>query len=82
MSSLAMVVIKPFCGPADMSVQDWDSLFSLLITNASFQELKIHFPTKNCDDAIMSVLSRYLLRATSLVSFKLTGCMSLSFFPL
>jgi hypothetical protein len=43
-----------------MCEQDWNFLFSLLLTSTSLQELNIDFRLDACNDAFISALAHYL----------------------
>jgi hypothetical protein len=70
MTSLKTVIVSR---ASDMSLQDWDLLVPLLLTCKSLQELEVF----SCDDAAMSVFSRYL-GGLSLISLSLHGHINLS----
>jgi hypothetical protein len=62
----------------DMSVDDWDLIFRLLLTSTSLQELRLFL--KSQDDRVMSALIQYLIAASraSLRTFGLDTTDSLS----
>jgi hypothetical protein len=77
MPSLEKVAMYDLYAPVGMSLQDWDFVFSLLITSTSLQELDILFKN-GCHDDFMRAFPRFLLDASTLVSFSFT---SVSNFP-
>jgi hypothetical protein len=61
----------------NMTVQDWESLCSLLRTSASLRDLDVHFDMNKCNEAATITFARYL-GGSSLVSLSLRGRFILS----